>query len=138
MPTKRTRTAARLPSSSRRRRGSNVIEFALLVPIFITMAGSFVDYGMFLSQQVQISNAVREGARAGSVAEAGHAAAAVTTIDRVLAASGIDGASTTTSLVDDVLTLTITVPYTPVLGLVPTPTSHTETLATRIQYLEES
>lgn len=67
-PTSRTRHA---PDSSkrgcpRRTRGQSVIEFAVVMPVFLVMLGTVLDFGLVFLQTNVIQNAVREGARLGS------------------------------------------------------------------------
>lgn len=51
----------------RRSLGQAGIEFALVMPLLSLLLLSLVDFGMFLHAQVQVTNAAREGARAGSL-----------------------------------------------------------------------
>ena len=50
---------------SRREIGAAAVEFALILPILLLLLGGIVDYGRFFFTQVQLTNAAREGARAG-------------------------------------------------------------------------
>lgn len=51
----------------RTERGAAAVEFALLLPVLVLLIGGIVDYGRYFFTQVQLSNAAREGARAGIV-----------------------------------------------------------------------
>lgn len=51
----------------RQRRGTEAIEFALILPVAIALIAGMVDYGWFFSQQMLLQDAVRHGARVGSV-----------------------------------------------------------------------
>lgn len=53
------------PSSRRRSRGAAVIEFALLLPILITLLVGIVEFGVALYDKAVLTNAAREGARTG-------------------------------------------------------------------------
>ena len=46
-------------------RGSTAIEFALILPILLTMLFGIIDFGRLLYTQEVLNNAVREGARVG-------------------------------------------------------------------------
>lgn len=55
---------------SRRRRtgeGAVAVEFALVLPVLLLLVFGIIGYGLVLAQQAAISNAVRSGARFGSV-----------------------------------------------------------------------
>jgi Flp pilus assembly protein TadG len=52
---------------SKRERGQATIEFALVVPIFLVMLFALFEFGRGLVEYTSISNAAREGARAGIV-----------------------------------------------------------------------
>ena len=61
---------ARCPSSqypSRRRRGSTLLEFALIVPILVVMLLGIIEFGWLVKNHLTIANATREGARAASL-----------------------------------------------------------------------
>jgi hypothetical protein len=49
------------------RRGSNVIEFALLLPVYLAMMAMIFDYGWFFFMRSVAQTSVREGCRAGAV-----------------------------------------------------------------------
>ncbi|MBM6405978.1 pilus assembly protein [Phycicoccus sp. CSK15P-2] len=48
-------------------RGAAAVEFALVLPVLVLLMGGIVDYGRYFFTQVQLTNAAREGARAGTV-----------------------------------------------------------------------
>jgi Flp pilus assembly protein TadG len=47
-----------------------MVEFAILLPIFLLIIGGIVDAGRAFFRQVELTNAAREGARAAVVASA--------------------------------------------------------------------
>ena len=47
----------------RNERGASIVEFAIVVPLFVLLVFGIIEAGWFFSQQVEIRNAVREGAR---------------------------------------------------------------------------
>lgn len=48
------------------RRGQSLVEVAVATPMLLTLALGIVEFGFLFSGYVQVSNAAREGARAGS------------------------------------------------------------------------
>ena len=52
---------------SRRERGQALVEFALVVPIFLVLVFGIVDFGWALKSWITVTNASREGARFGAV-----------------------------------------------------------------------
>jgi hypothetical protein len=61
------RTDRTLKSSNRRERGQSMVEFALLLPIFLVVIFIIVDFGVGISRWVILTNSTREGARLGAV-----------------------------------------------------------------------
>jgi len=53
--------------TNRRERGQSMVEFALLLPIFLVVMFIMADFGVGISRWVIITNATREGARLGAV-----------------------------------------------------------------------
>ncbi|MDP9311079.1 MAG: pilus assembly protein [Chloroflexota bacterium] len=47
--------------------GQSAVEFALALPMLLMMMLALVDFGLLLYAHVQVANATREGARAGSL-----------------------------------------------------------------------
>jgi Flp pilus assembly protein TadG len=111
------------------RRGGAAIELALTAPILLSMATGVVEWGWFMNQQVSVVQAARDAARAGALsADADEAASvAVERFNDRLAEIGADPTqSTVAAAVGDsasgiVVTVTVDVPYPPLLGLLPTP-----------------
>jgi len=48
-------------------RGAELVEFALVLPVFLLMLGGMLDLGLLVSQYAVITNAAREGARVASI-----------------------------------------------------------------------
>jgi Flp pilus assembly protein TadG len=67
-------------------RGVAMVEFALVIPLFLLMVLSAIDWGWFFVVQDAVSNAAREGARAAIVGYAGDAKA-TSTLNAMLPAS---------------------------------------------------
>lgn len=53
--------------AGQRRRGQGLVEFALALPLLALLLAGLVDFGFLLYAHVQVTNAAREGARAGSL-----------------------------------------------------------------------
>lgn len=51
-----------------RTRGQSLVEFALVLPIFLVLLSGMVDFGMALYTNITLMNATREGARLGIIA----------------------------------------------------------------------
>ena len=56
-----------MKSKVRRERGQAMVEFALLLPIFLIVLFLIVDFGVGISRWVIVTNSTREGARIGAV-----------------------------------------------------------------------
>ena len=52
---------------SGRERGQALVEFALVLGLFLILLMGIVDFGLALSSRVSLTNAAREGARLGAV-----------------------------------------------------------------------
>lgn len=48
-------------------KGQNLVEFAMVLPIFLILVFAIVDFGMGFHAWITVSNAAREGARIGAV-----------------------------------------------------------------------
>ena len=62
----------------RRESAQTLIEFSLLLPIFLVLVMAVCDFGWALRTYLQITNAAREGARVGVVCPGGNATSAQT------------------------------------------------------------
>lgn len=51
----------------RRIAGNNLVEFAMVLPLLLTMFMGVFDFGWILHQQIALDNATREGARRGAI-----------------------------------------------------------------------
>ena len=54
-------------TSRRNQRGASAVEFALILPILICVLFGIVEFGLLMYDKAVITNASREGARAGIV-----------------------------------------------------------------------
>jgi Flp pilus assembly protein TadG len=48
-------------------RGQSLVEFALILPVFLAVLGGILDFGMMLNSRLTLINAIREGARWAAV-----------------------------------------------------------------------
>jgi Flp pilus assembly protein TadG len=119
------------------RRGASAIEFALTLPVMITIFSVIVEYGWYFFQQSATLGAVRDGVRYGVTIDPSSGDPDVEAISRsrtVLEGYGIScptegTACAVSAVIDsssstwDSMTVVITREYTPLLGLIPTPTT---------------
>jgi Flp pilus assembly protein TadG len=114
-----------------RQRGTTVVEFALIFPLFMTVLFGVIEYGWIFYQRFNIANAVRDGVRQGvtvsQTASPDPRSFAVQKTQVDLAAVGIPQATITLTAQyqgaspTKTMTLTAVMPYHPLLGFVPTP-----------------
>jgi Flp pilus assembly protein TadG len=48
-------------------RGQSLVEFAMIIPLFLLLVFAIVDFGMGFYSWITVTNAAREGARVGAV-----------------------------------------------------------------------
>jgi Flp pilus assembly protein TadG len=105
--------------------GTAAIEFGLVLPLLLVVLVGIIDYGHIHFTRLTMTNAAREGARVAVTLPADQAqAAAITAADSYLDQAGIEATveATTPSDGDPAVTVTITIdPFSPLIGLVPTP-----------------
>lgn len=111
--------------SARARRmqaGTSVVEMAIVLPLLLVLVFAIGDFGIAYTRWNSLTNAVREGARAGVVFRAPCDAATVEgdvqgTVSTFASSSGLDGASITTTVTNSCagtgtqLTVSSTIPY---------------------------
>lgn len=71
----------------RRREGQSIVEFAIVLPIFMLILCAILDFGVVLYSQMTVINAAREGARAATLV-ANPSDIEATARDRAEAAAG--------------------------------------------------
>ena len=128
-------------SAARRRRGSNAVEFALILPILITLFAGIVEWGWTLNQQMMVVQAAREGARAGVATprDDDPESAAQARVVQALNDMGLNGgaATVTVSIVgaypDELLQVNLALPHEPIIGLVPIPVDLKAALTMRLE-----
>lgn len=57
--------ATRPPKNGDRQRGATAVEFALILPLFLSMLLGVIDFGLAFGESVTLQGAAREGARQG-------------------------------------------------------------------------
>ena len=72
----------------RRREGQSIVEFAIVLPIFMLILCAILDFGVVLYSQMTVINAAREGARAATSHGGDPSAIQATASDRASAAAG--------------------------------------------------
>jgi Flp pilus assembly protein TadG len=86
------------PRHIARRRGQGLVEFALVVPIFLVLLFTMLDFGFALYTNLTLEYASREGARVGAALAAGNGSAlpcaqvdnhVIAAVQRVLQSAGI-------------------------------------------------
>jgi Flp pilus assembly protein TadG len=83
--------------------GQSLVEFALVIPIFLLILFAIFDFGMMAFSRITLNNATREGARAGAILGGNTLA-----IDENLGASGGPIRANATGLVQGDLTIVAT------------------------------
>jgi Flp pilus assembly protein TadG len=139
-------TAVTQPMSSKRRtryfqRGATVVEFALVLPLFVTMMMAIVEYGYGFARQQIVTNAAREGARAGALEEnITNAKAKAKTVATTFLQNGFIACSncvTTTGTViqgSDAVQVAISIPWQSLtgFGFIPKPPHNAATAVMRL------
>lgn len=73
------RRAGGLARSARRQRGQAMVEFALILPMLLILIFGILEFAFIMTDQIELNNAVREGARAGAVHIDGNTQSGITT-----------------------------------------------------------
>ena len=77
---------------TRRRNGQSLVEFAVVLPVFLLVLAGILDFGLGLYSQMTIINASREGARFG-VVDPGNVAGVEDRVDAMAGGLDVDTAS---------------------------------------------
>jgi Flp pilus assembly protein TadG len=126
-------------------RGSAAIEFALVMPLLFMLLSAVVDWGHYMSVRVSIARATMDGARAGAASRddlstagnevqiaanartlavlqgMGRACGGGCNVTAVACAAGQAAPADCQSPPIPTVVVTVTYPYTPFFGFVPTP-----------------
>lgn len=126
----------------RRRRGVAAIEFALIFPVLIVALVGIMELSWYFSRYLAVTEALSQGARRGALVLEGDDVDAVVSaqVAKTLAAVGVetaDAALTVTQGADDAgvdgLTITLSVPYRPLLNMTPAPAALQATTRVRLE-----
>lgn len=108
-----------------KRRGAVAVEFALVLPLLLLALLGILDYGWYFYCSLNLTNAVREGARAGSLVVNGDPAGAQSTTRAYLSDAGLGTQPTEVTVTVSGAPTTITVDASmhlePLVGFVPLP-----------------
>src|SRR5688572_20025363 len=118
------------------RRGATALEFALLLPVFCAVLFGVIEYAWVFYQQANVVAATRDALRiAVTLPKTASPDPATQALDEVRAKlttfgyspEQLDAATIESEYVgstpDETLTVTVSMPYQPIIGLVTTPTS---------------
>lgn len=130
---------------SRLRHGTNVVEFALTLPIFLALLGGVMDYGWLFMNKAMADSAVAKGCRDGSIVDPRHGdpkAVALASMDHWFSAvngsscqargwchADLSGTAPTRMLV-----CSVSFPIHPLLGLTASPTELHSYTITRMEW----
>lgn len=111
-----------------KRRGSQIVEFSLMLPMLVVVVAGVVDFGEYMLRMEALIHAAADGARAGARAEENPASVAETAAQSAWDATGGGGsptfdASVTDSAPNQRLVMEASLPYAPFFGLVEVPTT---------------
>src|SRR4051812_15199302 len=105
------------------RKGATLVEFAIVVPVFLLFVFGIIEYGRMIMGQQVITNAAREGARMG-VLDNSTSADVSTAANRYLSPAGISSATISatpnppsSAAYASLVTVTVSVPFNSVSWL---------------------
>lgn len=104
-------------------KGASVVEFALILPLLLVMLFGIIEFGLILYDQAMLTNASREGARAGIVSSSPRLSEAEI---RTIAHNYLDG---------HLITFGSSPAQANVTALIPADTSFGEDLTVRVSYV---
>ena len=107
------------PRSRAREYGAVAVEFALILPVFLTLVFGVIEFGVLLTNKISLTNAARVGARYASLS------AANTTSSQTKATNAASGLSSCASLsavttyagTPNEASVTVSCTYTPITPL---------------------
>lgn len=79
------------------RRGAAIVEFAVVVPVFLTMIAGTIEISRAIVVQELLTNASREGARIASFNSTTTTSTVTSAVNTYLSNDGVTGATTTVS-----------------------------------------
>jgi Flp pilus assembly protein TadG len=128
-----------LPRLITSNRGAYTIEAALVLPVITMILSGVVDYGRYFNERIAVVTAVREGARLGSTTDMDNnpTQAAITETTSLIGNALNIFDPTVTAVVsgvapDQILTVTATFDFDPLIGLVALPSTVNSQLQVRM------
>ncbi len=110
-------------SYRKKRRGAAAVEFAVVAPVFLLLVFGMIEYGRMVMVQQVITNASREGARAG-VLDGSSNADVLGVVNQYLTSGSISGATITVTPTNpedaefgDPVTVSVDIPFSQVSWL---------------------
>ncbi|MBW2257180.1 MAG: pilus assembly protein [Deltaproteobacteria bacterium] len=128
--------------TKRRRGGSSALEFALVAPVLVGMLAGVADYGWYFSERIALVGAVRDAVRAGATTSQDDARTPEETAEdamiRSLEANGYKGTvyldiNLEATAPNQTLSVSATLPYRPLIGILPTPESMRSAMVMRLE-----
>jgi hypothetical protein len=103
--------------SKKSERGQSLVEFALILPLFMIVLFGIMEFGRLWEMSNLITSASREGARVAAISGSSQSQA-INAAQHVLSAANIDDATVTVSgpNSESEVSVTVTLPYTPLTG----------------------
>ena len=100
---------------SKRARGAAVVEFAVVLPLLLTILFGIIEYGWVFMVRQTLQTAAREGARIAILQTSTEPyTAALSRIADVMGPTGLTTYTPTVLQVDTIIEVTVTIPYTEV------------------------
>jgi Flp pilus assembly protein TadG len=106
-----------------RRRGTALVEFAVVAPLFFLLVLGIIEFGRAMMVEALLTNAAQQGARTGAL-DGAQAADVTSAVNTYLANGGISGATSTptpnppsSALPGRDVRVTVTIPYSSVSWL---------------------
>jgi Flp pilus assembly protein TadG len=103
-----------------RERGQSLVEFALVLPVFLILVLGILEFGIAMMDQIHVTNAANDGARAGSVwngTDAQAISAAAASVGGVVSCPPGTPTASRAGLNPVQLTVTVTCNYSPITPL---------------------
>lgn len=100
-------------------RGASAVEFALILPLLLSVVFAIIDFGWWFFTDMHVTNAARDGARKGAVSDGTNTADAEARAEVVLSTSGLPngaGSANATCEAGDTIRVVIDYPWTPLVG----------------------
>ncbi|UCE60839.1 MAG: pilus assembly protein [Phycisphaerales bacterium] len=121
---KRWMKRALLRRRSSRARGAAVVEFAVVLPLLLTILFGIIEYGYVFMVRQSLQHAAREGCRLASLSTSDSPYTnVITRVDQCMAGTGLTSYTTTVTTGVCEETVTVTIPYDDVslIGFFDTP-----------------